>query len=133
MMSLLDQYRVNKDSAVNGVEIPIGLDNYLTLAYAGASNTKFAGVLQSKMQVGLAKNKRKRLSVEDDRRILAEAYAECIVLGWRGPDFKDKPFSKEAVVDLFMELPEFFKDVQDLASDMDLFVAEQEEEATKNL
>lgn len=106
-----------------GVEVDYG-DFQLTLARASSANRKYQKTLAAK-----TKSIRRALSIgkADPKRVVAimqEVFAESVVLGWKG--VKDKsgkaiPFNKANCIKLFKDLPEFFADVQEQASGIELF------------
>lgn len=131
-MDFLDTYKTDKIHAAEGVKIELSDDAWIILAYAGASNPNYAAALQAELKPYRKKTRSGTLSPELDRKILARAYAKCIVKDWGGKGFKGKKCTPEIVVDTFVELPEFFLDVQNHATNMEYFAEDYKEEASKN-
>lgn len=90
---------------------------------AGGSNKKFSRALEAKMKPHRRKIQLGTLDPEIDRRILMEAYAEAVVIGWSGitAGGKELPFNKENCIAFFKAFPEVFADVQRSANDVALF------------
>lgn len=134
-MDLLDRYSTNKEHATEGVKMELGGGNWIKLAYAGPSNPTYASTLQRVIKPHSKNIKRGLLDENKDRELLAKVYAECIVQDWGGPSFKKHKIekcTKANVLKLLTEKPEFFLDVQDLASNMEYFADDYVEAATKN-
>ena len=61
------------------------------------------------------------LDDKTDLRITAEAYAEAVIIGWRGVkdhQGRELPFTKENAVKLLTDLPELFADIRGQAKDI---------------
>lgn len=102
---------------------------------AGGSNKKFTQVLSTKMKPYRHKFERGLLDDETANKIMIEAYAEAVVVGWEGVRDKNNellPFTKENVVQLFNALPEFFQDVVKQAQQISNFKEENEKVDEKN-
>lgn len=87
----------------------------ITIARAGGANRKYASVLEHKMRPHRAALNSGTMDETLALRLLVEAYAEAIVLGWeKVTDRAGKalPYSKKNVVQLFTDLPELFADVR---------------------
>jgi len=115
------------------LEYAEGVD--MTIARAGGANKKFAKVLAR-----LSKPYRRAIQTEtiDEKvgnRLMMEAYAEAVVLGWNGftKDIITKKeedagtaleFTKENVIAVFEALPELFADVAKMSNNITLYRAE---------
>jgi len=115
------------------LEYAEGVD--MTIARAGGANKKFAKVLAR-----LSKPYRRAIQTEtiDEKvgnRLMMEAYAEAVVLGWNGftKDIITKKeedagtlleFTKENVIAVFEALPELFTDVAKMSNNITLYRAE---------
>lgn len=107
----------------------------ITIHRAGGSNKKFATILAQKLKPHRQAFERGLLDDETSERIVLEAYAESIVVGWDNvKDEKGKliKFSVENVKKLFSDLPELFADVKAQAANASLFRQEQEKTDIKN-
>ena len=72
-------------------------------------------------------------------RLLAELYADHVVIAWKGvldPEDSERKkllsFNRENVIRMLVELPVVFDDVAQYAVDFETFRGEQIEEAAKN-
>lgn len=107
----------------------------ITIHRAGGSNKRFAQILNAKMKPYRHQFERGMLADDTSRRILLEAYAEGVVIGWKNvkdADGNDMAFTKENVVKLFDDLPDLFSDIKQQAENAALFREEQEKADEKN-
>lgn len=107
----------------------------ITVLRAGGSNTKYSGVLSAKLRPHQRAVQNGTISEELNRRLLAEVYAEAVIIGWT--DLKDADgnaieFSRENCVKLLLDLPDLFNDIIRSADDIRNFRAQQVEEEAKN-
>lgn len=89
-----------------------------TLARAGGSNTRFVKAMEQKTRPY-------RRQIQDDtmdtalaNKLLIEAFAEAVVLGWKGittPDGQEVKFTPENAVTLFNQLPDLFNELRESA------------------
>lgn len=127
---MLDNYKINKEHATDGVRMELPEGNWIKMRYAGASNAAYAKSLQEVLKP--YRRSINQISAEEDRKLLATVYAQSIVVDWGGPDFKDKPFNEINFVTLMTDLPEFFVDIQEMAGTMRYFADEYVEDTVKN-
>lgn len=117
-----------------GVEIPYkGFS--VTIHRAGGANRRYQKVLNEKMELVRNNATDGTLSDEDALRISAEVYAETIIIGWKNVKDRDgKPlkFSKENVVKVLTDLPDFFQDIQFKANSLAQFKKKRIEADAKN-
>ena len=107
----------------------------ITIHRAGGSNKRFAQVLAAKMKPHRQRHERGLLDDETADRIMLEAFAESVVVGWEGvKDAKNKAikFSVENVIKLFTDLPDLFADVKSQALNAAVFRDEAEKVEEKN-
>ena len=119
-----------------GVDLDYRACGVITIHRAGGANRKFQRVLAAKSKPYARQIQLDELDDETDMRIIAETYAETVIIGWRG--VKDRqglelPFTKENVVKLLMELPELFADIRRQARDISNFRKAAVEADAKNL
>jgi hypothetical protein len=128
------------------------------IARAGGGNRKFAEVFKEKAKPFRYAIDHGQLSEEDSNRIMAEVYAESVVLGWEsvvrdengkvvndakgkpklqqkieGKDGKMMPFTVENCTQLLCDLPELFRDVQGMAAKAENFRKAEDEADEGNL
>ena len=150
-------FEMDADLEREGITVNYGSVKFL-LARAGGRNKAFRDVFQSK-------TKRHRTQIDNEilgdtaaDRIMAESYAEAVVLGWwsrkedehgepildskneekwvdtiENGDGKRVKFSVTECVRLFNELPDLFFDIQRMASKAANYRKELEEEDLGNL
>lgn len=132
MTSPYQMFGTNKAlEAEKGVTIDYGGFS-ITVLRAGNGNRKYLERLTAKMR---PYRTQKKIDPDVSRRLLAEVYAEAVIVGWK--DVKDASgnsmeFTRENCVKLLMDLPDMFDDVVRFAEDMRNFQTEQVEEETKN-
>jgi len=115
-MSLYSKYGTNKEAETKGVAIKFD-DVTFYVKRAGGQNREYAKCFAEKLQ------KAKELTPEKAELILAEIFAETIVVGWDNleKDGKLVEYSKEACVQLLLDLPDFAKELQQKVSDLRTF------------
>jgi hypothetical protein len=96
----------------------------ITVARAGGSNDKFSKSLEVKYRPYRTQIDNETMDEKVAERLLAEAFAETIVMGWagvssldvgltqEGEELYEVKFSVENCVKLFTNLPEHFRDVR---------------------
>ncbi len=140
MTSLYNQFKTDPELEKNGLWLEYGpnskkQEQRIRIARAGGANSQF----QKRMEA-LTKPYRRQIQTEiigNDvvQRLMRQAYAETVVLGWEnieGPDGADMPFTVENCVQLFTDLPDLFTDVQEQAQKAVLFRAEVREADSGN-
>lgn len=156
-MSLYKDFGTDKQAERDGVLVNLGDVRFL-VARAGGSNRKFVKTFKEKSEPFRHAIDTKKMADEDAQRILAETYAETVILGWEsavrdengdlvkdakgkpkvqqsieGPDGKQMKFSVENCTQLLMDLPELFRRLQEIAMDIANFQKEQEATDEGNL
>lgn len=107
----------------------------IKIARAGGSNVAYDKELDKatkaiRRQIGAG-----QVSLAKIRTITRDVFAKTVVLGWE--NVKDEngvaiPFTPEAALKLFTDLPDLFDDLQEQASNAGLFRAGQLEDDAKN-
>jgi hypothetical protein len=124
-------FETDKTVEVQGVWLDYGHFR-IQIRRAGGANTRFARVLESKIKPYRHAFNTGSLDNAIAHRLMVETYAETVVIGWE--DVVDRsgeplPFSVANCVRLFTDLPELFANVQEQATSLALFRAEEIEEA----
>lgn len=88
-MNPYEMFATNKELEQQGIEIDYG-DFSITIARAGGSNKKFAKVLTEKMQPHARSLKNETMDDGLADKLHAEAYAEAVILGWKGVKDRDR-------------------------------------------
>jgi hypothetical protein len=128
-MSLFKQFETNEKLEKSGILLEYGVTAEgkpicIRIARAGGSNKQFDKRLEA-----LTKPIRRQLQndIADLAQldtIMRRVYAETVVLGWenvQGKDGKDIVFSVDNCIQLFMDLPDLFGDIQEQARKATLF------------
>jgi len=145
-------------SEKDGVLLNYGDIRFL-IARAGGANRRFAEVFREKAKPFRYAIDHGQLNEDDSARLMAEVYAETVVLGWEsvvrdketdevvldgkgkpkiqktieGKDGKQMKFSVENCTDLLADLPELFRDIQQMAQRSEHFRKSEEAEDLGNL
>lgn len=114
----------------DGVTIEYDDGKSITVRRAGGRNTAYALALSD----ARAKMTGKKLSAEEDRRVMVGVVADTIVVGWSGitSGGKELEFTKANVVAVFMAYPELYLDVFQHANDLNNFLEASKGEISKN-
>ena len=119
-----------------GIELDYGDCGTIIIHRAGGANRKFQWVLAAKFKPYERQMRTKTMKEAVSRRLLAETYAETVLVGWRGvkdASGQDLPFTSENATKLLLDVPELFEDIREQAYDVSNFRREQVEETAKNL
>lgn len=139
--SIYNLFQTDNAKERDGVVIEYDDLGKITIARAGGANTRYNTAIYQKMQpyrrqLQLKQNKLDDKTIKLMRRLNMELFAETVVLGWEGicdAEGVELPFSKEACLNLFNDLPALFDDLLARANDLSTFQAEEIEEDAKNL
>lgn len=143
MTSPYKLFAVDKGLEQEGVYLTYG-DFRIKIARAGGSNERYRRLIQAKL-------KPHRYQIDTDtlpegvaEDVQREAYASAVVLGWETksdtgewepvletPEGKI-PYSVDACVKLFKDLPDLFNDVRNAATKVSTFRKAEEEADAKN-
>ncbi|MBU0724388.1 MAG: hypothetical protein KJ904_08725 [Alphaproteobacteria bacterium] len=136
MNSIYDLFATDaKAEAEDGLVLDYGSFGRITIRRAGGANKGFARVLEAKLRPYRRQIQAGTLEEAVAERLLAEVYAETVLIGWQGirdRDGQDIAFSHRAAVTLFTDLPELFRDVQEQAQKAANFRTAEIEESAKN-
>ncbi len=134
MVKIYEMCGTSVDKEVNGTVVEYG-DAKITLARAGGRNHRFAETLSKKLQPYRRAASNGTLPPETDRKLLIEVYAETVVLGWENildQDGSPIPCNKQNIIKVFTDLPDFFRDIQELANSVTTFREQDIDDAVKN-
>lgn len=135
-MSIYSAFSTDSQAEREGITLDFGPEiGQFQIARAGGANERFksavrrvVGPHQRSIDMGL-------IPESQARELMAECYAEAIVLGWSGVkdrDGKELVFSKQACKALLMELPELFNVIQEEAQKMANFLQAKREIAARD-
>ncbi len=134
--SIYDQWGTDAKVEEEGIVLDYGDAGHLRVRRAGGSNKRFQKAIERfsrkyKRQIDLG-----ILREEVAERELVNAYADTIVIGGEvvGKDGKkiNLKGNKAAVVTLFKDLPDLFRDVRDQCGSIEAFRILDREEEAKN-
>lgn len=139
-MSLYKSFKTDANLEKSGIELEYGENSkgqpiLIRIARAGGANSAY----NKRLEV-LTKPYRRQIQTEtiDNKvleKIVAQAFAETVVLGWEGVEDEadnELAFSVDNVVKLFNDLPDLYKDIQEQAQKTALFRQEILEADSKN-
>lgn len=142
-MGLYDAFETDGEMEVNGVVLDYS-DFRIRIAHAGGANKRFLTYGEVKLKPLNRAIQAGTVSNERARAIMADIYAETIILDWEtrigeefkkgieGRDGKLLPFNKENVKQTLLNLPKLADDIQEQAQSMANFRKERLEEEAKN-
>lgn len=123
-----------KAEVVEGITVDYGSFK-IRLIRAGGANAKFKRIMAEKLRPYRKQLEMGTMEEETAQGILCEAYADAVVVGWEGvtdEHGKALPFNRGNVLKILKDLPDLFKDLQEQASLLSNFKAENLEEEAKN-
>lgn len=140
-------FDVDKGAEQEGINVNYG-DFRIRVARAGGGNHRFRRLLQAKLKPYRHQMDTDTMDEGVSEQLLREAYAEAVVLGWEskvtGEDGVDRwepwletpdgklEYTPANCVKVLTDLPELFRDLQQVSSKVSLFRKAQEEEDAKN-
>jgi len=134
----MNPYQMFKTNTAAEADQGIALDYgsfSLRIVRAGGANKRYGQELTRRLKPHRRQIDNDTLDNAVAEKIMAELYADTIVLGWDGvtdADGKELPFSKANCVKLFTDLPDLFRDVQEQAAKVGNFRTEERADDAKN-
>lgn len=133
-MSILHkQFQTDKNSEENGIwlrypdpDAPDAPPVEIRVARAGNSNAKYLASLDRETRGDRHRIEKKTMPLAESREVMIRVYADSVVLEWRNvtsADGKPMACTRENVIKLFKELPDFFDDIREQAENADLYRA----------
>jgi len=116
--SIYGLFGTDKEMERSGIWLDYGKFGSFLIARAGGSNDRFQKAMER-----LSRPHRKQIAnetLDDDiaNDLLLKAFAEAVVLSWKGikdKDGREMPFTRDNVIKLFKDLPDLFVDVREQA------------------
>lgn len=142
-MSLYKTFQTDPNLEANGVVIDYG-DTRVTVARSGGANKQYMKLLEAKMKpyrraIQTDMMDRKKLTslmqevlIEGSIRKWEELENDAWVEGVRLKDGQIVPFTKEAILQVFKDLPDLYDDLQQQSASLAIFRQEVLEEDAKN-
>ena len=143
-MSLFDRYQTDEKCEIEGVWITYGDGVELLIARAGGSNGEYKRKIEKFARRHKRDLEQNTLTEVQTLPVFHKVYSETIVLGWRtlvkgkyvdtvsNADGKPMQFNPRNCVRLFEKLPDFFKQIQDDATNLEYFKTANLEHEAKN-
>ena len=134
MAGAYELFKTDENLETKGVNLNYG-DFSIRVARAGGANKKYAKVFEAKIRPFRRAIQTDTMDPEVDRRIMAEVYAETVIIGWKGmkgQDGKELAFNKANVVKVLTDLPDLFADIIGQANQVSVFRADEAEVDAKN-
>ena len=147
MSSPYKMFSSDKDVEQQGVLVNYG-DFRLRIARAGGNNHRFRRLLQAKMKPYRHQLVNDTMDDQVSEQVVREVYAEAVILGWEtkvvGKDGKEAwepwletpdgklPYSVPSCIKVLTDLPDLFRDIQQVAGKVALFRKAEEESDAKN-
>lgn len=139
-MSIYSMYKTSKEKENDGIWVSFGLNSKnketrVKLARATRTNAKYSKALERLTKPHKRQKELGTLSPEIENEIVLKAFAEAIVLDWENMEdenLKDMKYTKENVIKVLQDLPDFFNDLVDLTTKADIFKEEELQENAKN-
>lgn len=139
-MSLYAQFGTDKNLESTGILLQYGQNSQgkdicIRIARAGGSNKQYQKRMEALVKPYRRQIQNETISNDVMEKLVQQAFAETVVLGWENVEDKDgKPmeFTVDNCLTLFKDLPDLFKDIQDQAQRSALFKAEVLETEAKN-
>lgn len=129
MTSLYKQFTTDGELEKNGVLLEYGFNSKnlpitIRIARAGGANTQYAKRMEIKVKPFRRQIQTETIEKNQLDKLIRDVFCETVVLGWENVEDEngnDLPFSLEAAIKLFTDLPDLFADVQEQASKASLF------------
>lgn len=139
-MSLYTQFKTDGALEKEGILLEYGVTDdgkpiTIRIARAGGANKQYERRMEAEVKPYRRMIQNETIENAVIQRILKKVYAETIVLGWenvQGQDGKPMAFNVENCIQLFEDLPDLFRDIQEQSQRAALFRAEIREADAKN-
>lgn len=132
--NIYDLYLMDRQLEQDGVPINYG-DACIWIARAGGSNSlyrkacaRILGPKQADIEAGI-------ITDEEDNRLMAEIYAESIIIKWENVKDKDGnllDLTRENIIKVLLDLPELFADIKRVATSLNYYRDGFIKESVKN-
>jgi len=131
-LDLIKNYKTDKNKEIEGIWEDFGEGCRILIARMG--NPKYVEAFRKISKPHAKAMRRGTLKEEIAERIMNEALAEAIVLGWEGLEENgvEVPYNKENCMRILTTYKDLKDQIQDIAGSMEVFKADQDEEAVGN-
>lgn len=146
------RYKTNPKTEQEGIWLDYS-DFKIRVRRAGTSNPGYVASMRELAEKNAHRFKSNSITPEEDRQMMAEVWADHIIVAWEGPtvpkdpdkptgekitlpflgpDDKPLPFNRKNVIFFLLDLPDLFIDIREAAAGVALFRADRLEEQEKN-
>lgn len=135
MASIYKKFKTNEKLENEGVTVDYGDAGKFRIARAGGSNKAHSKALEAVNRKYRNQFRLEIVEEDESRKILAEVYANTVILGWEDvydEDGKAIPFTPANCIKLLLDLPDLFADIREMASTAALFREHLAEHDSKN-
>lgn len=129
MANLHDLYGTDASKETGGEWVDIGGAKF-KIARAGGNNTRYLKDVQKRLKPYRTLIASDNMPPDQVLRLMRESYVETIVTDWASVDGSDGqpiPYSKEAALKIFEELPNLFNEIMNVAGSFAHFQAKTAE------
>lgn len=126
-MNPYELFKTDSNMEAAGIDLDYG-DFSIRISRAGGANQKYLKLLGERMKPHRRRIENGTLDNAVAERLLAEVYADSVILGWTNitdADGQALPFNRDNCVRLLLDLPELFRDIQEQAGRVANFRAAQ--------
>lgn len=132
----ISQLKTDEDKTINGVWRDYNEGSKVLLASSGSGNKRFKTHL-SKLLKPSRRQIRRGDIIDLGMSEINEmrAASKDVILDWKGildDEGKEIPYSPEAGFQLFQQIPEFYYDLMDMASEHEFYKSKEDSDAEKN-
>ncbi len=130
-MSLRGTFKTNKDKEVNGVDVPVGVNDHngepitINISRMGTANKRYTSMLETVMAPHQASLQNDSMNNELAGKLLREVFVDTVLNGWTNlpkseltgddGDTDLLEFNRDNALALFEEMPEMYSDWADRA------------------
>ena len=136
-------FETDNNLETKGIVLDYGEGVEIIVARAGGANKKFTKTLARLTKPHRVSIRNETLSDDATAKMLHTAYAETVILGWKGMTqdilskdevdaTKELAFTKDNIIAVFKALPDLFTDVATMSQNISLYRAEQLEQDAGN-
>lgn len=133
-MSIYKLFSTDHDLERNGFSLEYGEAKFI-IARAGGANKKFQSCIERKLRPYRSAINSGTMDTKTAEKLLAESYAEAIILAWDGvtdEDGDELEFTKENVVKVLLDLPDLFADIQEQSQKVANYISAEAGEDAKS-
>ncbi|MDY0212552.1 MAG: hypothetical protein RBR06_06065 [Desulfuromonadaceae bacterium] len=135
VMNLYKAFKADGNMEKDGIDLPYGEGVSIRIARAGGSNSRYGKLLGERLKPHRRQMDNGTLDDKVAERIMAEVYADAVLVGWQGvtdADGAPLEFSRDNCIRLLLDLPELFRDIQEQAGRVANFRKAELEADAKN-